>query len=307
MVPGNDNDFYELTFSQREGNAPLPEPMKLKHVSKRFRQLAWQHIDNMSYGYKPRTGLYGEFYGYYYVDENARKVIDSYQFDVLLTSHDVISSHTAEKDRGIVRAVLLDKDYHAVLTFLEFVLRHEKCPYSLRNVLIKTFDETPIAYHAERINGQLTVLPRASHEAGKATRQAIKTLHGTGMEGAATHLRQAAEHINAGQYGDSIADSIHAVESVAKNIDQRANKTLGPALDSLEKAGLLKHPALKEAFKKLYGYTNDEQGIRHALIDKDSPSVGLDEAMFMFGACASFAAYLVSKHRQSKKLQDSSQ
>ena len=121
------------------------------------------------------------------------------------------------------------------------------------------------------------------------------------MQGAAAHLRQAAQHINAGQQGNSIADSIHAVESVARIIDPNSNKTLGPALSSLEKAGVLKHPALKEAFKKLYGYTNDEQGIRHALLDRDSPDVGLDEAMFMFGACASFADYLVSKHRKAKK------
>ena len=119
-------------------------------------------------------------------------------------------------------------------------------------------------------------------------------------------MRQAADHINARQFADSITDSIHAVESVARTIDPKA-KTLGPALDSLQKSGLLKHPALKEAFSKLYGYTSDEQGIRHALLDKGSPDVGLDEAMFMFGACASFAAYLVNKHRKAAQTQGSDQ
>ena len=142
-------------------------------------------------------------------------------------------------------------------------------------------------------------MPRISREAGEATRQAIETLNAGSTDGAATHLRQATEHINSGQHADSIADSIHAVESVACTIDQKANKTLGPALDSLEKAGVLKHPALKEAFKKLYGYTSDEEGIRHALLDKDAADVGLNEAIFMFGACASFAAYLTEKHRQA--------
>ena len=119
------------------------------------------------------------------------------------------------------------------------------------------------------------------------------------MDGAATHLRQAAEHINARQYADSVADSIHAVESVARKVAPKASRTLGPALDSLEKAGMLKHPAFKEAFKNLYGYTNDEQGIRHALIDRGDADVGQDEAVFMFGACASFAAYLTNRHRQA--------
>lgn len=134
--------------------------------------------------------------------------------------------------------------------------------------------------------------------------QAIKKIRESGMEGASAHLRDAAKHIKAQEYGDSIADSIHAVESVARVINQNANTTLGPALDSLEKANLLKHPALKDAFKKLYGYTSNEQGIRHALFDKDVPNVGLDEAVFMFGACASFAAYLVNKHCQMQQHQD---
>ena len=78
-------------------------------------------------------------------------------------------------------------------------------------------------------------------------------------------------------------------------VDPKAEKTLGSALKSLESAGVIRHSALREAFSKLYGYTNDEEGIRHPLLDKDSPDVDLDEAMFMFGACASFAAYLASK------------
>jgi len=66
----------------------------------------------------------------------------------------------------------------------------------------------------------------------------------------------------------------------------------------LEKEGKL-HPALKEAFIKLYGYTCDEPGIRHALLDRETARVGIDEAVFMFGACASFASYLRRKHKRS--------
>ena len=124
------------------------------------------------------------------------------------------------------------------------------------------------------------------------------------MEGAETHLHQAAEHINAQRFAESIKDSIHAVESVARQIDPESSQTLNPALNSLEKAGLIRHWALKEAFSKLFKYTNDEQGIRHPLLDKNSPDVGLDEAMFMFGACASFAAYLVNKHHKMQEEDD---
>ena len=119
------------------------------------------------------------------------------------------------------------------------------------------------------------------------------------MKGAVTHLRESAKHINLGQFADSVIDSISAIESVARLIDPRASNTLTSALNSLENAGLLNHKALKKAFFNLYGYTSDEQGIRHALLEKDLPEVGMDEAIFMFGACASFAAYLVEKHRKT--------
>ena len=38
-------EFYKLTFSQCEGKAPLPEPMRLEHVSEDFRNLVWLAVD----------------------------------------------------------------------------------------------------------------------------------------------------------------------------------------------------------------------------------------------------------------------
>ena len=159
------------------------------------------------------------------------------------------------------------------------------------------------AYWLDKSNYPYQIFPRSNKAQGEATQEAIKTVRDGGMKGAEAHLCQAAEYINAQRFAESIKDSIHTVESVARQIDPKS-KTLGPALNSLEKAGLIKHPALKEAFSKLYGYTSDEQGIRHALLDKNSPDVDLDEAMFMFGACASFAAYLVSKHHKMQEEDD---
>ena len=55
---------------------------------------------------------------------------------------------------------------------------------------------------------------------------------------------------------------------------------------------------MKSALNKLYGYTNSEEGIRHALIENQGANVDIDEAIFMFGVCASFAAYLSTKHKE---------
>ena len=188
--------------------------------------------------------------------------------------------------------------YDKVITLVEFILRHNLCPKKLQNDLENAFKEVPLAYTVQTVNGLPTIVPRSSEESGTATQQAIETIEQKGPAGAKTHLRDAAEAINEQRYADAVRESIHAVESVARTIDPKAGKTLGPALRSLKAAGVLNHRALQEAFSRLYRYTSDENGIRHALLDEGAPDVDLDDAVFMFGACASFAAYLVNRHKQ---------
>ena len=115
------------------------------------------------------------------------------------------------------------------------------------------------------------------------------------MGGSAAHLKKAAECINGQDWAGSVRESIHAVESVARQLDPKASNELGPALKSLEKE---RNPpsGAQVGIHKLYGYTSNEQGIRHALLDQDSANVGMDEAVFMLGACASFSSYLWRKH-----------
>jgi hypothetical protein len=97
-----------------------------------------------------------------------------------------------------------------------------------------------------------------------------------------------------GENRDAIRESIHAVESAAKLISASDKGTLPDALKVLQRQHGL-HPALKEAFVRLYSYTSDEKGIRHALLESDNKDVGVDEALFMFSACTTFVSYLARK------------
>ena len=308
MTHENDNDFYKLTFSQREGKVSLPEPMRLEYIPQKFRQEIWSRL-NLEI-HNSSNGEHDDFRGVFYyggeftTEDNLERVIYLYKYRILEQFHDDIERHGPEACGKFLKEFIRLRDSHEVLTLIEFVLRNEYCSERLRKSLVSAFDQSPIAYFVDDKGGLPTIMPRPSSEAGEATKQAIETIRESGMDGATTHLRQAVEHINAQQYADSIADSISAVESVARIIDPKASKTLGPALTSLVNTGVIKHSALKEAFSKLYGYTSNEQGIRHPLLDKDSPDVGLDEAIFMFGACASFAAYLTNKYRQAETERD---
>ena len=43
-------ELYGLTFAQREGKAPLPEPIKLEQLPQEFKQLIWLTMHGMSIG-----------------------------------------------------------------------------------------------------------------------------------------------------------------------------------------------------------------------------------------------------------------
>lgn len=285
-----------LTFSQRYGYEPLPKPMHLEEISDDLRREIWNHIRKLLKSKRKYSGTLGDKHLYYFPEEikfSIERILGKAQNKA---EDEVDSGYESVID--FFKKSILDLPFNKALDLIEFIL-HEELDEEFTHRIVQAFKKHGAAYQLDVSRSPYHFSPQASKEQGDATRQAIETTNQAGMNGASTHLRQATEHINAQQYSDAIADSIHAVESVARVIDPKASKTLDPALDSLEKAGILKHKALKRAFITLYGYTNDEQGIRHALRDKGAPDVGLDEAMFMFGACASFAAYLTQKHRQT--------
>ncbi|MDE0527410.1 MAG: hypothetical protein OXH85_01730 [Truepera sp.] len=294
MAHNQDRSSNHLTFSQRYGYEPLPEPMRLEELSNDLRREIWNAVRELLLGKSVHGRVHGRDFSY-----AGKKFIERVLGQFLKRPEDRISTEYAGVMNGI-RKWVLEGVFNSTLDLVQIMVNDRDTTKDFVKRAKSLFDQHAAAYWLDMSGQPYQFFPRGSKEQGEATQQAIETLRESNMDGAATHLRHATEHINAQRYANSIVDSIHAVESVARMIDPEASNKLGSALNSLEKAGLLKHTALKEAFKKLYGYTSDEQGIRHALLDRDSSDVGLDEAMFMFGACASFASYLVNKHRQAE-------
>lgn len=90
-------------------------------------------------------------------------------------------------------------------------------------------------------------------------------------------------------YENCIKESISAVEAMCNEIAGK-NSNLGDVLKSLKKNQNI-HPCLAAAFDKLYGYTCDASGIRHAG-QIDGEQATLEEAKFMLVACSGFVNYL---------------
>lgn len=115
--------------------------------------------------------------------------------------------------------------------------------------------------------------------------------------GARAHLRSALEKLSdraAPDHRNSIKESVCAVEATCQQITGDPSATLGQALKLLEGKGLI-HPALKSSLSKLYGYTSDSGGIRHAMLEETS--IAFADSKFMLVACTAFVNYLIDKSR----------
>nr|WP_281241588.1 hypothetical protein [Sporomusa acidovorans] len=94
-------------------------------------------------------------------------------------------------------------------------------------------------------------------------------------------------------YENSIKESISTIEALCCIITEKNKASLGDALKKIDDRGLGLHKALKSAINQLYGYTSDENGIRHAGIDfKGAFS---EDAKYMLVSCSVFVNYIIEK------------
>lgn len=100
-------------------------------------------------------------------------------------------------------------------------------------------------------------------------------------------------------YAKSVDCSISAVESQCRILLGGTQASLGQALKLLEKKSFALHPALKDAFDKLFGYASNADGIRHGGINPADVDQAL--AQFMLVSCSAFVNYLISKGIDNSK------
>ena len=104
--------------------------------------------------------------------------------------------------------------------------------------------------------------------------------------------------IQSPDYENSIKESISAVEAICCIITglSGANASLGKVIKKLKDNGVHIHSAMEQAFSSLYGYTSDEDGIRHGGIDfKNAPA---EDAKYMLVSCSAFVNYLIEKYEK---------
>jgi hypothetical protein len=126
--------------------------------------------------------------------------------------------------------------------------------------------------------------------------EAVESALDSGLRSVRHHLDRSLELLSDRKkpdYRNSIKESISAVEAICQAISGKEKATLPDCLKALKERKPM-HPAFEQALIKLYSYTSDDGGIRHALSDDSSaPSYG--DAKFMLVSGSAFINYALTK------------
>jgi hypothetical protein len=277
----------KLSFEQAEGIAPLPSQLKQQEISNEFRAILWAEL-HQRFKDDEIPDSFGSTLGMPW----RRILCDLHVF----REHQPVDEFSEAFDDAVGRAkgIVFKGQWSAVLGWLEFVLKHPACPDDLAAKIDAIMRHCRLAYG---IFDEQVISPIGSAAERANIERAFADLAAKEFHGARAHLRNAAEALTQGKTADSIRESIHTVESVVTVLEPSGD--FGKALARLEGKTRI-HGALKKGFTSIYGFTSDESGLRHALLDAPASAVDETDALFMIGACAAFVSYLINKARAAK-------
>lgn len=269
-------------FSQRIGAVEATSVIQLESMSQPLRNSLWNFIvslfDDGDTGWWRIAELSSQFFFKLPIDE-----LPSYN----------------HRRQEWIKKHFFAMPWYEVYDFVEFIVQwaekaRDRPRYrsdQLRVVFNRVFEEELSGY---RFVGD-ELAPLSNPAEVQALESALATTSRVGLVGAHAHISTALQLLAKRpdpDYRNSIKESISAVEALAKQIGTTNSKGLADALTELGKKIPL-HGGLKAGLISLYGYTSDEGGIRHAMLEESN--VGFDEAKYMAVACSAFVNFLAAK------------
>lgn len=266
------------TFSQRKGYKPVSETIQTDSMNSELRNSLWNALDVALWS--TEDYIYRQ-YGEPFIKPFSKALWFHYFKRPIDSRPDRASQILAA-----IRDYFFKCEWFEVYDFLEYVVAHYSQSKPRLTELFNHLLERELSSY-RFVSGCLTDI---------TTTQEIEMLESaladSRFAAVTAHLQRALElyaNRENPDYRNSIKESISAVESMAKLVADKSKATLGDALKAIEKKGSL-HPALKDGFIKLYGYTSDEGGIRHAMLDE--PNIDGADARYFLLSCTSFVNYL---------------
>ena len=270
-----------MKFSQQRGYTPVSDVIQTEGMSDELRISLWNVLD-LDIWSGTLVGL-GDLIAF------SQDLWFSYfKLPVdLLPEQTYPSDLSWKKICSEIREYFFKCMWYEVYDFLEFTLKHFK-KNRLNNAVNFVLERELAGYRY--VGDAITDITNREGIESIETALADKD-----FPGVQAHFRRALELLSdreSPDYRNSIKESISAVESLARSVTGKPKVMLPDALKMFERSGKL-HPALKEGFIRLYGYTSDKGGIRHSMMD--DPNLTAGDAKFFLVSCSAFVNYLKSK------------
>jgi hypothetical protein len=273
-----------MLFSHRRGLRPFEKAIQSDTLDKELRYGLWScfHVCYL----KQHNGVYGRI-----SQSNLEGLFVQYWHNFFKLPIDNLDLRDIEGPAKFVRDWFLKAEWFVVYDFLEFTIKNgpEWFADDFRSMTNEVLTRENSAYRI--VDKEITEI--TSHEEIEAVESAISDT--SSLSGVQAHLKQALHHLSDRRHPDyrnSIKEAISAVEGVCQFVSGDNSATLGEALGVLEGKKQL-HPALKQAFSKLYGYTSDADGIRHSMLEESTLS--FSDTKFMLVACSGFINYVLGR------------
>ena len=280
----------ELSFSQRQGLKSIKSIMQLDSMDAELRNGLWNLITMFYWNNAVGVDVYNSIV----LSENPslQRLFRDLWHNYFKRAIDTLNNSWYITRDEIREYFLFKCEWHEVYDFIEFIAnRYEN------EVTNSEFVEACNQILTREVSGYRFVgskiAPITSEVEIAEIEEALQS--SKSLTPVAAHMKTALDMLvdrDAPDYRNSIKESISAVEALCRIITGSPKATLGQALKQVQSQVSL-HPALQEAFNKLYGYTSDEGGIRHAL--SDEPNVDFEDAKFMLVACSGFVNFLKAK------------
>jgi hypothetical protein len=278
-----------MKFSQRYGYTPIKEVIQIESIDDETRNALWTALnlhyletvvwDNEIINSRLRLSYYG--------NNELSLLCQRLWISLFKQPIDTLPDSWNEVYNRI-REYFFKCKWYELYDFIEFVAKAH--PDEQRNSefqrAVNTFLKREVAGY-RFIAGQIVQIT-----AEEEIESVESALTGGKRSPVGEHLKCAVELLSdrrAPDYRNSVKESISAVEALVKSTCDGDKGTFGNLLGRLARKHPI-HPALEAAFGKLYGYTSDAKGIRHALMEEDS--VSFEEAKFMLVVCSAFINYV---------------
>lgn len=269
-------------FSQRIGAVDVPTIVQMESMSDALRNSIWNFVVSL---FDEREA------GWWAITES------SAQFFFKVPVDDLPGYNN--RRREWIKDRFYAMPWYEVHDYAEFIAQNcervQRYPRTRRdrieNVFNHIFSEELSGYRF--VAGELA--PISGPEEVAAIEGALSVTSRSGLTGAHAHITAALQLLAKRpdpDYRNSVKESISAVEALAKQLGTTESQGLAGALDELGKKMPL-HGGLRAGLLSLYGYTSDEGGIRHAMLEESN--VGYDEAKYMAVACSAFVNFLAAK------------